>query len=114
MGVFVLTEAKINQIHALHKNGVKIREIARRLELYPSTVFRVVHGLNVKSKYYRCPECGALLKTKKCRYCKMRSLFVQLIPPGGNSEIKLELKPEHYKRYLKVRAKKLQQLENNE
>lgn len=92
----------ISQVFALHNAGVKLREIARRLGLAPSTVHRVIHGQKVTNKYIRCPECGALLKGKTCRYCEMRQLFAPLLTTE-NSVLKLELRPAEYERYLVVR-----------
>lgn len=86
----------------LHDDGVPLREIARRMELAPATIFRIIHGQAVTKVYKRCPECGALLKGKTCRYCEMRQLFAPLLTTE-NSVLKLELRPAEYERYLVVR-----------
>ena len=108
-------------IRALHDNGVCIREIARRLKVAPSTVFRVIHGHTLSSSK-RCPRCGARLNGKDCIACQLRKLFKKshiYIPDkwdnfinwdGEISFIHLDLRPPEYARYLVVRKKKEEEL----
>ena len=106
-----ISRAIIDSVLILHKNGVRLREIARRMELAPATVFRIIHGQKTHKVYKRCPECGALLKGKNCRYCEMRKCFVPLLTTDGNSELKLELRPAEYERYLVVRKQAEERIE---
>jgi len=98
-----ITPLIASRVLHLHDDGVPLREIARRMELAPATIFRIIHGQAVIKVYKRCPECGALLKGKTCRYCEMRKYFAPLLATDGNSELKLELRPAEYERYLVVR-----------
>lgn len=108
-------------IRALHYNGVCIREIARRLKVAPSTVYRVIHG-HTFSSLKRCPRCGARLKGKDCIACQLRD-FLKLaniyVPDkwdnyidwnGKTTFIQLELRPPEYARYLIVRKRKEEEL----
>lgn len=97
-----ITPSIANRVLHLHDDGVPLREIARRMQLAPATIFRIIHGQAVTKVYKRCPECGALLKGKTCRYCEMRKYFAPLLT-SENSELKLELRPAEYERYLVVR-----------
>lgn len=108
-------------IRALHHNGVRIREIARRLKVAPSTVFRVIHGHSF-SAAKRCPHCGAKLSGKECLACKLRDFIKNAriyIPDkwdnyiswdGRTTFIQLELRPPEYARYLVVRKQKEEEL----
>ncbi len=108
-------------IRTLYYNGVRIREIARRLKIAPSTVFRVIHGHTFASKK-RCPRCGAKLKGKECLACQLRDFFekAQICIPdkwdnyinwdGKITFIRLELRPPEYARYLIVRKRKEEEL----
>lgn len=110
-------------IHALHYNGVCIREIARRLKLAPSTVFRVLHG-HTFSAVKRCPLCGARLLKSPCLACQLRDNLEKehvIIPDelsnyikwdGQITFIRLELRPPEYARYLIVRQRKEEELNN--
>lgn len=102
-----ITPLHINTVKALHAEGVAIREIARRMGIAPSTAFRIIHGITTASKRYkRCPQCGALIRTKTCRYCEVRPSFN---PPEDesetNAEIQLDLREREQKRYEQVRKK---------
>ena len=108
-------------IRILHFNGVRIREIARRFNLAPSTVYRVVHG-HALSSAKRCPHCGAMLQGKVCFACQLRDFIKKThfyIPDkwdnyvkwdGQVTFIKLELRPPEYARYLVVRKRKEEEL----
>lgn len=108
-------------IRSLHRNGVCIREIARRYKLAPSTVFRVIHGHTLFSAK-RCPQCGALLQGKECLACQLRKSMKKshvhlpdkwdfLLKWNGQiTFIKLELRPPEYARYLVVRRHKEEEL----
>lgn len=107
----IITQTLINRIHSLYKEEVPLREIARRVGVAPSTVFRVLHGQQVSGRFHRCPTCGKLLRTKKCLFCKMIERFSLRETDGGELFVGLQLKPEHYKRYLKVRENHIRELE---
>ena len=108
-------------IRILHYNGVCIREIARRLKVAPSTVFRVIHG-HAFSSSKRCPRCGTKLTGNDCPACKLRDFIKKAhiyIPDkwdayiewdGKITFIQLELRPPEYARYLVVRKKKEEEL----
>lgn len=108
-------------IHALHYNGVRIREIARRLKLAPSTVFRVIHGHKLCSAK-RCPYCGAKLSKSPCLACQLRAnlkkshIYISdkwdnyIKWDGQITFIRLELRPPEYARYLVVRQRKEEEL----
>lgn len=108
-------------IHALHNNGVRLREIARRLKLAPSTVYRVLHGHTLRSAK-RCPQCGAKLIKSPCLACQLRATLEkpQIISSdewdnyikwdGQITSIRLELRPQEYARYLVVRKQKEEEL----
>lgn len=108
-------------IRALHSNGVRIREIARRLKVAPSTVFRVIHGHALSSER-RCPRCGARLANNNCPACQLRDFIKKTniyIPDKWDNYIKwdgkytfiqLELRPPEYERYLVVRKRKEEEL----
>ena len=108
-------------IRALHYNGVHIREIARRYKLAPSTVYRVIHGHTLSSAH-RCPHCGSLLRGKECLACQLRHLLekANIYTPdkwdnyinwdGNTTFIRLELRPPEYERYLDVRKRKEEEL----
>ena len=105
----------------LHYNGVCIREIARRLKVAPSTVFRVIHGHTLSSAN-RCPHCGILLRGKTCFACQLRKSMKRLhilLPDKWDFLLKwdgkitcicLELRPQEYARYLVVRKRKEEEL----
>ena len=104
-------------ILALHENGVRIREIARRFKLAPSTVYRVIHGHTLWSGK-RCPLCGAKLLKSPCSACQLRAKLTKAhvyVPDkwdnyinwdGRTAFIQLELRPQEYARYLIVRKQK--------
>ena len=108
-------------IRTQHFNGVCIREIARRLKLAPSTVYRVIHGHTLASSK-RCPRCGAKLLRHDCLACHIRDLINKTniyLPDkwdnyidwdGKTTFIQLELRPPEYARYLVVRKRKEEEL----
>lgn len=112
---------RTKSIRTLHDNGVCIREIARRLKLAPSTVYRVIHG-HALSGAKRCPHCGALLRGKECLACQLRYWIAKkyiCVPNKWDDDINwdgkitcisLELRPPEYARYLIVRKRKEEEL----
>lgn len=130
-----LTEAEIVRQTGKSRNAVRrYMKIARRIVTPKDLLRRLIqYPINANTVYSICPCCQKRVSIP-CRACltKMYNLLCkkQVITEIGDVDAfsmlnalspdkkaplcTLNLRLKEYKRYLEVRAKKLQQLENNE
>lgn len=69
-------------IQDLNKQGVSLRELAKRFCLSLSTVYQIVQNGERKNRAIRCPDCGALLNELPCRACQIKKRLKQNSLPG--------------------------------
>jgi hypothetical protein len=70
-------------VRKLHRQGFSQRRIARRIQISPLTVYRIVHGQwhpvneredphwEQKLRAERCPGCGGLVYQWPCLACEL-------------------------------------------
>lgn len=109
---------RVRQVLALYESGYSYRTIAKFTGLTQNKVFKIVNGYYRVVQPQRCKECGAKLKSKTgiCGACKIKKNYGAIEPEKEEEQeeefqITLELKPKDYERYLKVRKKKLEQID---
>ena len=110
-----ITPLMIKRVMTFRKDGMSIREIARRTLLAPSSVCRIVNGKHhLKRRFHRCEECGAVINSKQCLFCALKKQLdnkKRKINKKVDSEIKLELKKPEQERYEYVRKKMLARID---
>lgn len=93
---FTITPLMVKRVMTFREDGMSIREIARRTQLAPSSVHRIINGQHkFKKNFHRCKECGSVINSKQCIYCAIKKQLdnkKRKINKKVDSEIKLELK----------------------
>lgn len=108
----VVDEGTVKAVELLLKSGYSYLDIAYLLNLSRTQVFKIVNKKYKIKKYKRCKKCGWLIKGDYCIGCKLKEeVKAEPAECKENGEIKLELKPQDYKRYLKVKKKKVEEID---
>ena len=118
--ICLVDEGDVKAVQKLHESGYSYKDIAKILDLSRTQVFRIVNKKYKIKKYKRCEKCGRLIKYDYCIGCKLKEelkdeledeLEGDVEESSDPTKIELELKDQDYKRYLKVKEKKLKELD---
>ena len=124
----MLAPARVAEIHRLLAEGrLSRRAVARAVGVSRNTVAAIALGRRPDYELLRrpaddepplgpprrCPGCGGMVYLP-CRLCRMRRRLAagarrpfDLHCAAGLPPLGLELRPDHYQRYLRVRRRKL-------
>ncbi len=110
--ICVIDEGTVKVVELLLKSGYSYLDIAYLLNLSRTQVFKIVNKKYKIKKYKRCKKCGWLIKGDYCIACKLKEEVKEDAAESKETgEIELELKPQDYKRYLKVKKKKEKEID---